>query len=419
MRKVFKFGGASVRDAAGVRNVAGIINRYPDENLVVIVSAMGKTTNALEKVVKSYFGKSGDAVKFLDEIRQNHFGIINELFSGTKSPVFSKVGSLFVLLDGILKNTPSEKYDFEYDKIVSFGELLSTVIVSEYLTLAGIENRWADVRTLIKTDNTFREATVNIDRSAKLIQDYCGTANERVILTQGFLGSTAENLTTTLGREGSDYTASVFAYSLGSPEVVLWKDVGGVFNADPVLFHEAVKFRTISYREAIELTFYGATVIHPKTIKPLQDKNIPLRVKSFVRPEEDGTLISSDTTSDSMILSYIVKPNQVLLSIMPRDFSFIVEENLSRIFSVFAAHRVKINVMQNSAVSFSVCADNDPLRVPALLKDLRKNFTILFNKDLQLFTIRHYNMATIDRLASGKKIYLEQKSRNTIQLVMK
>lgn len=416
--KVFKFGGASVKDANAVKNVAEIIKRYPSDKLVVVISAMGKTTNALEEVAKVFFYKNADAKEKLQVVVDYHNTIVNGLFDDKNHPVFEDVNGLISALDWALEDEPIKDYDFEYDQIVSIGELLSTKIVSHYLNSVGIPCKWVDARDIIQTDNTYRDARVDWafteQTAGELIQPSLNSNN--VVLTQGFIGCTSENYTTTLGREGSDYTAAILAYCLNAESVTIWKDVPGVLNADPKFFPDAQKFDKLSYYDSIELTYYGATVIHPKTIKPLENKKIPLYVKSFVDVGKEGTTIS-DAAMQPQLSSYIFKVNQVLVSILPKDFSFIAEESLSEIFKIFTIFNIKINLMQNSAISFSVCID-DSARLDELMGELKKSYKVLHNKGLELITIRNYTKEGFDKVLTGKKILLEQRTRNTAQLVV-
>lgn len=420
--KIFKFGGASVKDADAVRNVAGILKRFPGEDIVVVISAMGKTTNALERLTDAFFYKKEDANTVLEEIRNYHYGILNALFTDRSHPVFESVHNSFVELEWAIDGEPTHSYDCEYDQIVSMGELLSTRIVSAFLETAGLPARWLDVRDLVKTDNTYREGKLDWPLTEKMVKEELlgrfGKDGKKIIVTQGFLGVTSENFTTTLGREGSDYTAAILAYCSDAESVTIWKDVPGVLNADPKWFDETRLIPQLTYQDAIELTYYGATVIHPKTIKPLQNKKIPLYVRSFVQPEKEGTKIH-DVQVPLPIPCFIFKVNQVLFSISPKDFSFIVEENLGDIFDLFARARVKINVMLNSAISFSVSVDDDQRKLPGLIDKLRENFRVLYNENVELVTIRYYDQATIDRVTAGKQIFLEVKSRYTVQIVMK
>ncbi|MDB5242407.1 MAG: aspartate kinase [Spirosoma sp.] len=409
--KIFKFGGASVKDAAGVRNLTEIV-RMQAQQAVIVVSAMGKTTNALERLVRAYVDRQPAKIKSeLTALRTYHETIMNELAGD-----FSAVGQTFTGLENLLTQTPTAPFDETYDQIVSLGEVLSTQIVSAYLLHEGIPTRWADARLLIRTDATFREGRVQWEETNRLITR--NISANLVTVTQGFIGQTDNGRTTTLGREGSDYTAAIFAYCLNAESVTIWKDVAGVLNADPKWFDDTVLLEKLTYQDAIELAYYGATVIHPKTIKPLQNKGIPLYVRSFLQPKARGSVIGNFEQHLS-IPSFIFKINQVLISLHPNDFSFIAEDNLSRIFGRFAQLGVKINLMQNTAISFSVVIDNNSDRVPALLEQLKQDFRVSYNDGLELVTIRYYDQTTIERVLVGKKLLLEQKSRYTVQLVVK
>lgn len=419
--KVFKFGGASVKDADAVKNVAEIIRLFPGEPLVVVVSAMGKTTNGLEKVVNAHCSKTGEAVTFLDEVRAYHDVILEGLFPDTNAAVYGKVNNFFVEIDWVLEEEP-RSFDFVYDQIVSMGELISSTIVQSYLDDQGIACKWLDVRDCIHTDNTYREGKVDWEESEKRVKEIIpALVNERnpIVVTQGFIGATSENFTTTLGREGSDYTAAILAHILDSESVTIWKDVPGVLNADPKYFNDAQKLEQLSYHDAIELAYYGASVIHPKTIKPLENKNIPLYVKSFLQPQAKGTIVGKDLMTKPQVPSFIFKSNQVLVSLAAKDFAFIAEDNLSSIFKTFVDCGVKMNLMQNSAISFSVCFDDDKYKTKKLIDLLKKDYWVRYNEGLQLYTIRYYYPSTIDNLSHGREILLEQRSRTTAQLVMK
>jgi aspartate kinase len=418
--KIFKFGGASVKDAEGVKNLAEIISLFPNEKLLVVVSAMGKTTNALERLTKAYFFNNEDPFAVLQQIKDYHYEILNNLFDDKKHPIFDEINNTFVEIEWAIEDRPTGNFDFEYDQIVSVGEILSTKIVAAYLTHINVQTSLLDARDVIKTDNTYREGKINWELTSQLANKLIPALFEKyqVVITQGFIGGTSENYTTTLGREGSDYTAAILAWCLNAQDVTIWKDVPGVMNADPKWFDNTVVIEQISYNDAIELAYYGASVIHPKTIQPLQNKKIKLFVKSFINPNLKGTEIS-EWQNPLPVPSFIFKVNQVLISIMPRDFSFIAEQNLKDIFTLFTKHRTKINVMQNTAISFSVCVDDDELRTPQLIADLQNSYKVLFNKNVELATIRHYNQETIERVTKDKEILLELKSRNTVQLVMK
>ncbi|MEP7263958.1 MAG: aspartate kinase [Bacteroidota bacterium] len=419
--KVFKFGGASVKEAAAVKNVAEIMKMFPGEKIICVISAMGKTTNALEKVVDSYMRKDSQSHELLNEVKTFHLNIMSDLFKDDKHQVYQDVNNFFVEVDWVLEEQQRE-YDFIYDQVVSIGELVSTRIVSAYLNELEISNIWFDVRDAIQTDNAYRDAKVDWELTTQLVKSKMLpliTRNAPVVITQGFIGSTSENYTTTLGREGSDYTAAILAHIADAEGVYIWKDVPGVLSADPKFFADAQKLEQISYLDAIELAYFGASVIHPKTIKPLENKGIPLYVKSFIKPESKGTLIAKDVETKPLIPSYIFKSNQVLISISAKDFSFIAEESLKQIFSAFADCHVKMNLMQNSAISFSVCCDDDEQKLPNLIDELKKNFRVLYNTDLQLYTIRHYYPSTIEKISQGKEVLLEQRSRHTAQMVLR
>ncbi|HBS86772.1 MAG: aspartate kinase [Bacteroidetes bacterium GWF2_38_335] len=414
---VYKFGGASVKNSDSVKNLAEIV-KTSQKNLVVVVSAMGKTTNALENVLEDYFNGNDGFENKIEGIKNYHLDIARGLFPDNSNAVFDLINSWFARLNDFCRKGSSLNFDYEYDQVVSYGELVSTEIVSAFLNECSLKSKWVDIRTCFKTDNLFRDATVNMEITGNLVKDSFPDEN-KIYVTQGFIGSTIENLSTTLGREGSDFSAAILANILEAESLTIWKDVPGILNADPKWFDETVKLNHISYLEAIELAYYGATIIHPKTIKPLQNKGIPLFVRSFLDPSETGTVINTVTSEDSRVPSFIFRMNQVLISIKPRDFSFIMENALSEIFGKFAGHRVKINLMQNSAISFSVSVDNDDRKVPALIKDLQKHYQVLYNDGLELVTIRHFDQSTIDRVTVGKKILVEQKSRSTARFIMK
>jgi len=416
---VFKFGGASVKDAKGIINLAALVEKFATEQLLIVVSAMGKTTNALERLTKAYASGDDGLQVIFDEIKSYHYTIMKDLFEPLH-PVFNEVANTFVEIDWVIEDEPHDDYDFIYDQIVSVGELVSTRIVAAYLNQAGITSQWLDVRGYVQTDNTYREGVVQWDKTcAAITKDIPPLLAKRHVVTQGFLGGTSENFTTTLGREGSDYTASIFAACLGAESVTTWKDVPGILNADPKLFEDTVKFDELSYTEAIEMTYYGASVIHPKTIKPLQNAKIPLLVKSFTQPDEPGTFIHESGQNKFTKPVIIIKPNQVLLSISARDYSFISEEQLSVIFKMFSECHIKVNVMQTSALSFTVCFDQHEGRFKKLLKALTADFKVKYNDGLTLITVRHYSAASLKELTEGKTILMEQLSRNTIQLVVK
>ena len=417
-----------MNSAEGVRNVASILKKYGQPGLVVVISAMGKTTNALEEVLKHFLAK--DPVAMVDayhKLKDFHSDILVELFPDRQHPVFNEVAGWFDRLRGYIRrkelNEAGPKdYDFEYDQVVSYGELISTCIVSHYLTQQGIPHQLLDARDLVKTDSAYRDARVDweitVPAIKNAVENNAMTVPEKIILTQGFIGSDPSGNTTTLGREGSDYTAAIFAFSLGSEEMTIWKDVPGVLNADPKWFEKPVRLESLSYLEAIELAYYGASVIHPKTIKPLENANITLYVKSFLHPEEPGTVIKSIKEWEIPCPVYIRKLNQVLISLSPRDFSFIMEENLGQIFSILARFHAKVNVMQNSAISFTICIDRNEQHLSELVEELSRNYAVRYNQKVELYTIRHYTPQSIKKISGDRHILMEQKTRNTVHLVV-
>lgn len=416
--KVFKFGGASVKDANAVRNIGVILRKYK-EPLVVVVSAMGKTTNALERVLNAYVSDDREKARAeLDQVRDYHMSVAGDLISNTDHALMTELTAIFTGLYANIDEDPSGFYNRDYDQIVSWGEILSTLIVSGYLNFAGLTNEWVDIRQYLKTDGTFREGRVDWNLSTHLIRNRFTFHSTSLYITQGFLGSTVDNHTTTLGREGSDYTAAVLAYMLDAESVTVWKDVPGVLNADPKWFDNTVKLEKLSYMDAIELAYYGTGVIHPKTIQPLKNRGIKLYVRSFLHPDETGTVIA-DEKYDKLIPSFIFKMDQVLIHIHPDDFSFIAEDHLEKIFRCFAGFGLKINLMQNSAVSFDVCVNNDRSRIQGVLADLEKEFRVTSTSGLELITIRYYDDATIERVLVNKDLLLTQRTRSTIQMVVK
>lgn len=416
--QVFKFGGASVKDPQGVINLANIIRQHGHMPLLVVVSAMGKTTNLLETLLHAFVNRQEDTLDILAQVKNYHYAIAAELFQDPSHPVHDELSNLFVEIEWILEEDPQDPYDYLYDQIVSVGELLSTKIVSHYLNMQDIPNTWLDARSYVATDNNHRDATVNWEETQQRITaDIPRLLATQLVITQGFIGSTSENFTTTLGREGSDYSAAIFASCLDAESVTIWKDVPGVLNADPKWFDDTELIPELSYLDAIELTYYGATVIHPKTIKPLQNKNISMYVRSFIEHANGGTCIRK-TKEALPIPSFIFKVNQVLVSVLPRDFSFIVEDNLSDIFKLFHKHKIKINMMHNSAVSFSVSIDDTGDNVQALIGELKERFQAESRSGLELITIRYYNQSTIDRVLIDKQIIMELKDSYTCQLLV-
>ncbi len=417
--KVFKFGGASVKDAGGVRNVARVLGHYPKDDLLIVVSAMGKTTNALEEVVQAH-AQGGDAKGRTETLRTAHLAVLEEVAPGDAAAQDALKVS-FRELERALAQRPGGRADEDYDRMVSMGELWSTLVVSAHLRHVGIANTWLDARTVVRTDAGFRAAKVDWQACENLAARYLGPLFHNTpgrVLTQGFIGRTADGRTTTLGREGSDFSAAIFAYLLGAESVTIWKDVPGMFNADPKRFPDTRLLSHISYREAIELSYFGASVIHPRTLQPLQRKRIPLYVRSFIDLDAPGSTIDDRGDNDSLVPSFIVKPKQLLISITPRDLSFIVEENLSGIFWLFAQHNVRIDLMQNSALAFSVVVDDTP-RSRQLIVELGKGYEVRYNEGCELVTVRHHDEATLAALTTGKEVLLEQRSRTTARFVLK
>lgn len=413
MIRIFKFGGSSIRNIKSIKKIAKIIQEHQEDQLIVIFSAIGKVTNMLEEVVNSYFSQDGQERLLLKGIRDFHEDIARELFEEEHS-IFDDINNLFIEIEWLIDEVPINKYAYNYDQIVSIGELLSSKIMSAYLTKTNFNNHWIDIRDIIRTDDSYRNAKVNWEITSDLAQ---ANLKKKNIITQGFIGSNSENCTTTLGREGSDFTAAILAFSMNAGEVVIWKDVPGLMNADPVYFPEAKLFSQMSFDEAIELAFFGAKVIHPKTIQPLKKKSIPLRIKSFLHPQEHGTLIAKDKKSKPELESYIIKENQILISISARDLSFIVEDHISKIFSILSKNIVGVNMMQNSAISFSICVDNDQFKIPTLISDLQEFFKVVYNKSLSLYTIKNYKDSSVKHLVNQKNIILQQKTRHTFQIV--
>lgn len=412
--KVFKFGGASVNSTAAVRNMAAIVKKYYGSQLVIVVSAMGKTTNRLEQLVPGVRPKA-EHPALLEQLRDYHMNIIRELFTDTQHPVFHDFETLFDQLTNTSSKNPTN-YNFDYDQTVSFGELISTTIISHYLNSIGLENKWIDVRQVIRTNSHYREGIVDFDDTRKKSQQiFTGSTT---FVTQGFIAGNDEGFTTTLGREGSDYSAAILSYCLDAENMTIWKDVPGFLNADPKYFHDTVKIEQIPYNEAIELAYYGASVIHPKTVKPIQNKNIELHIKSFVTPEAEGSKIGPYETIQPLTPLYIFKNRQTLLSFHPKDFSFIAEDNLQTIFATLAELNIKVNLMQNSALSFSICIDDNNMLLEQLRERLSDQFLLHYNKDLQLITVRYYTQGIIDKIVDGRPILLQQRSRTTAQLLV-
>ena len=414
--RVFKFGGASVKDANAVKNVVKVLKEVGYENTLLVVSAMGKTTNAMEDIIDAYFSDKEEIPSKVAQMVDYHHSIVSELFPNTQHNIYKEIKILVDEINGFLVWNKSPNYNFVYDQIVGYGELISTTIVSAYFKEIGIPNNWLDVRNYIKTDSNYRDTTVDWERTQKNVANI----DKKVLnITQGFLGSDDNNFTTTLGREGSDYTAAILAYCLNADSVTIWKDVPGVLNADPRYFKETQLLNNISYREAIELAFYGASVIHPKTLQPLQRKEIPLHVKSFVNPLGKGTTVGKGIGIEPKVPCFIVKKNQVLVKLSSLDFSFIVEDSISELFKLFHQHKIKVDLIQNSAISFSVCLDNKFGGLDTLLQQLKSRFKVVYHENVALYTIRHFDTKSLETLQNGYELLLEQRGTETVQLVVK
>lgn len=414
--KIFKFGGASVKDASGIKNVAKVLKQVGYNDVFLVVSAMGKMTNAFEKLSDAYFYKTNDLHLLIDEVRAYHFNIIKDLFNNNKDEILVEIEKLFTEMTQFMIRNKSKEYSFVYDQLVSFAELFSTKIVSYYLNEIGLENSWLDVRNSISTNSDYRDAKVNWKTTERQILK--NVDRKKLNITQGFLGRNENQHTTTLGREGSDYTAAIFAYCLDAESVTIWKDVEGVLNADPRHFEDTTLLQKISYTEAIELAFYGASVIHPKTLQPLQKKEIPLYVKSFQNPTDDGTSVLRGEAISPEVPCFIVKKDQILLSISSLDFSFIVERNIGEIFNLLHEQKMKVNLIQNSAISFSICLEDKYANFESLIKILEDKFKVHFYKGASLFTIRHFSNDAIEQIENNNKVLLKQLTKETVQIVI-
>ena len=409
--KVFKFGGASVKDAESVKNVAKVLETQGFEKCLLVVSAMGKTTNALEKVMEYYFKKE-DFQNEIEKIKQSHLEITKGLFEENHS-IFNEVALFFDDLEAFLRRNKSPNYNFVYDHVVSCGEMISSKILSDYLNVIGFSNSWLDARDYIKTDDSYREGVVNWQETEANISKL---GKEQSYVTQGFIGSEDNNFTVTLGREGSDYSAAIFAYCLNADAMTIWKDVPGVMTGDPRKFENVTLLSNISYEEAIEMAYYGASVIHPKTLQPLKQKNIPFYVKSFVEPMKPGTKVGISDKNQSEE-SYILKENQVLMNISTRDFSFIAEDHISQIFNLLAKYKVKVSLMQNSAISLALCLEDKFGKIDAVHEELNRNFNTDLVKNVSLYTVRNANLDELSKIYENKKVLLEQISKKTVQIV--
>ena len=417
--KVFKFGGASVKNADAIRNITNILQDYKSEQLVIVISALGKMTNALEDVTNAYFHQTDDLNEKVNFVRKYHFDVIDDLFEQNHE-VYAKVNAWFGEIETFVNQPISDAYDCIYDQLVSKGELLSTTIVQQYLNESGLSANWIDARQLIHTDDTYREGKVDWEVTPVQFNTIISPMlSEGFVVTQGFIGSNKEGKTVTLGREGSDYTAAIAAYCLDAENMTVWKDVPGILTADPRLFKNVTKLDRLSFREAIEMTYYGAKVIHPKTIKPLQNKSIPLMVKSFINPKGEGTMISENLQSAYPPV-VVVEKNQALIQVARKDFSFVDEESLSKLFHLFAQHRIKVNMMQNTAIGFSICINNVPERVSGLMRDLRKRYKVFKDdNNVELITVRHYHENMLEQLKQGKMLLLEERLPDTSKMVLK
>ena len=412
--KVFKFGGASIKDISSIKNILKIISTYNEDRLVIVVSAMGKTTNALELVVHNYFNNKENLQASISEVYNFHLEIINNLFEKSH-PIFSDISKSFEKLNSFIKANKSPSYSFVYDQIVSLGELLSSRIIHHFLLNNNINCSFIDARNCIKTNSKYRGAKVEWDITNKKIKDYI--SDSKISVTQGFIGSDKNNFTVTLGREGSDYSAAIFAYVLNAESLTIWKDVPGLLNADPKFFNNTKLLNQISYSETIELAFYGASIIHPKTLQPLQKKEIPLLVKSFKNPQSKGTIISKGIDIEPLVPCYIFKQNLILLKLSSLDFSFMVEDNISDIFKELHKFKMKVDVIQNSAISFSVCFFDKYNKIKELIKNLEGKYKIDMHKNVSLFTIRHFDEKSIKKITNKRKLLLEQRTEKTVRLI--
>lgn len=415
--KVYKFGGASVKDADGIRNLAKIVSSEIS-NLVIVISAFGKTTNSLETVLKAWLDGDERFSGYLEKVYTDHMQIVDDLSLGNQE-VKGEIDISFSGLRDYLLTATKGEYDFEYDQVVSFGEMWSTLIVEAFLKLSGLNTEWIDIRETLLTDDRFRDANILWGESSGRIKKTFSFSNNQIYVTQGFIAGTISGQSTTLGREGSDYTAAIIANVLDAECAVFWKDVPGILNADPKWRPDAIRLFEISYKEAVEMTFSGAKVIHPKTIKPLHNKNIPLLVKSFIDPQECGTIIKADAVPEKIVPIFIRKENQILISVLPKDFSFVIGDNLSKIFHAFMVNGIKVNLVQASAVSINVCADDERSKVNALIDYLNEEFKVIYNDKAEMLSIRHYSAESIDSITTGREILLEQRTRKIVGFVVK
>ena len=413
--KVYKYGGASVRDARGIKNLTSIVSRE-ESPLLIVVSALGKTTNALEKMFKKWYSNKAGWKDDFDNIYSYHQAISGDLFP-TGNSVKSRIDNSFSQLRDYLLSGGKAGYDYEYDQIVSYGEIWSTLMIAEYLNKSGLNARWIDIRGNLLTDDRFRDANILWNKSRNRIKTIFDFREYPLYITQGFIASTIAGQTTTLGREGSDYTAAILANILDAEHVTLWKDVPGLLNADPRWLIDAEILEEVSYKEAVEMTFSGAKIIHPKTIKPLHNKNIPLHIKSFMVPDGIGTIVKADATLRKVLPVYVRKENQILISLLPKDFSFVMGETLSRVFYLFMNYGIKVNLVEASAVSINVCVDRESSRLESMLADFRREYDIIYNEPVEMLSVRHYTPQSIERIISGYEVLIEQKTRSTVRFV--
>ena len=419
--KVFKFGGASINTADRIKNTANIIRSYKGEKILVIISAMGKTTNALEKVVDAFFeGRKEDALQLFQQVKESHLQLLKYLITVNWQQAENHLHDFFTEVEWLLHDKPVRDYDYYYDQVVSCGELFSTSLVSNYLHETGIKNKWVDVRDVVRTDDNFRDAFIDWNITREKVKSGIEPLFRDVdlVITQGFIGSTDENESTTLGREGSDFSAAIFANILDAESQTIWKDVEGVMNADPREFPEAVILDALSYREVVEMAYYGAQVIHPKTIKPLENKNIPLHVRCFLKPELAGTVISNKPVHHLPPV-IVLKKNQVLMELSSKDFSFVEEKPMGQLHEMFDQVKIRPNLSQNGAISLLCCLDDKPEKIEKLALAASEIFDVQLEKNLTLLTIRHYTEEKIAELTKGKSMVLEQKTTDTIQVLMR
>lgn len=415
---VFKFGGASVKDSKGVKNLLNIVKNYTD-NLIIVISALGKTTNALEEILKLSVDDLNKSLSKYEDLKTYHLELVKELFPNENDKIYKDIKIEFDNLKEELINETYSSLDKKYDQVVSFGEILSTKIVSAFLNSQQLSNSWVDIRKVFITDDVFREASIDFEKTSVNAESVFNFKNQKIYLTQGFIGATKDGFVTTLGREGSDYTAAALANVLDADKVIVWKDVDGILNADPQYFQDTEKLDKISYQEAVELAYFGAKVIHPKTLKPLHNKNIPLFVRSFIKPEGSGTEIDCFKRYDQNLPIFILKKDQMLISLFPKDLSFVFEDELSKIFKYLSEHRIRVNLIQNSAISISLCIDNSNRKSKQLIERFKEDYKVLYNDQLELLTIRHYSEDAIQKVTIGRKIYIEQRSRHTAHFVIK